>query len=172
VLQNGRDIQPADARAGTESVGPLAGDEIEAEFALPQGVVARFTSRGRLRAREGTWYLELVGSRRRARLLLGFDPPVYVCENTAWTETGRTEQWQRWPDDPGLREPPGQQAGANRRVVLDWLAAIREGRDPVCNGLAALQALEMVVAVYRAALEGRRVPLPLTERRHPLGGDA
>src|SRR5207247_954421 len=49
VLQDGRDITRADARQPTENIGPVAGDEIEAQFAFANGVHATFTSRAKLR---------------------------------------------------------------------------------------------------------------------------
>jgi predicted dehydrogenase len=58
---------------------------------------------------------------------------------------------------------------ANGRIVQDWLAAIREKREPVCSGQHAARAVEMVMAVYQAALEGKRVPFPLAQRSHALG---
>src|SRR5690349_5455945 len=44
VLQQGREITKADARAGTEPIGPVAGDEVYAQLAMPRGVNVSFTS--------------------------------------------------------------------------------------------------------------------------------
>ena len=51
----------------------------------------------------------------------------------------------------------------------DWLDAIQKDREPACSARAATKSLEMIMAVYHAALGGRRVSLPLEERGHPLG---
>ncbi len=59
---------------------------------------------------------------------------------------------------------------ANARLVDDWLEAIGRNRAPECSGHNAMKAIEMVMAVYQAALSAKRVPLPLTSRRHPLAG--
>jgi hypothetical protein len=48
------------------------------------------------------------------------------------------------------------------------LEAIEKKRQPVCSGFAGMKALEMIMAVYHAALSARRVPLPLADRTHPL----
>jgi hypothetical protein len=53
-------------------------------------------------------------------------------------------------------------------VVDDWLAEIRENREPVCSGYAAMKSLEMIHAVFAAGVTGARVALPLRNRRHPL----
>jgi predicted dehydrogenase len=59
---------------------------------------------------------------------------------------------------------------SNRRVVDDWLDAIEKNRQPECSGLNAAKAVEMVMAVYHAALGGARVKFPLAVRTHPLAG--
>jgi hypothetical protein len=38
----------------------------------------------------------------------------------------------------------------------------------VCSGRNAMKSLEMIMAVYHAALSGSRAKLPLTDRTHPL----
>jgi hypothetical protein len=53
-------------------------------------------------------------------------------------------------------------------VVDDWLAAIRENREPACSGTNAAKAVEMTMAVWRAGLSGGRVMLPLVERTDAL----
>jgi predicted dehydrogenase len=55
-------------------------------------------------------------------------------------------------------------------VVDDWLAAIRDDREPACSGEAATRSLEMIMAVYQSALSGGRATFPLTQRAHPLAG--
>jgi predicted dehydrogenase len=57
---------------------------------------------------------------------------------------------------------------ANKRVVDDWLAAIRDKREPICSGRQAMKSLEMIMAVFQAGLTGTRVTIPMNERRHPL----
>ena len=53
--------------------------------------------------------------------------------------------------------------------AMDWLMAIEERREPTCSGANGAKAVEMVMAVYQAHLSGRRVNLPLANRKHPLG---
>lgn len=76
----------------------------------------------------------------------------------------------RW-DVPGVAQPEGSTSdGAasdpkatstenHGRLVEDFLAAIRDGRDPLVTGEDALPSLELVKAAYRAAREGRTVAL-------------
>jgi predicted dehydrogenase len=171
VQQGGRDATIADARPATEEIGPVLGDEIEAQFAFDRGVFASFTSRAKLRDISGHWGLELVGSKGSARVLADIWPSVLVSSPAGkWSDTGRTDTWRALEDDPSAKATVAQRAGgpANARVVDDWLAAIREKREPACSGRNAAKAVEMVMAVWRAGLSGGRVALPLTERGHAL----
>lgn len=170
VLDHGRDLRADDGRQATEAIGPVGGDNIDAQFAFANGVMAFFTSRGDLRETTAHWGLELIGSKGVVRILLDIDPAVYVLRPGRWTPTGKTNRWDRLESDPTLNAPPNQRGfgAANRRVVADWLEAIRSEREPACSGRDAMKALEMIMAVYHAALSGGRVAFPLSERRHPL----
>jgi predicted dehydrogenase len=170
VLWKGRDITRADSRAATEDIGPVAGDEVEAQFGFSNGTHATFTSRARLQSNFGHWGFELIGARATVRVLADAYPLVHLLEPGKWEAGGRTDQWRPLPGDPGRNSSAAERSfgPANRRVVDDWLAAIRENREPACSGRKGMEALEMVMAVYHAALTGKRIPLPLPERRHPL----
>ena len=170
VLQDGHEITRGDARAATENIGPIAGDEIEAQFAFAHGVTATFASRAKLRSTVEHWGIELIGSKATVRILADIFPMVYLLRSSRWEESGRTEHWQRLENDPALNATPAERgvAAANRRVVGDWLEAIQKNREPICSGRAARQALEMVMAIYHAGLSSSRVTLPLKDRTHPL----
>ena len=170
VLQNGHEITLPDARAVTENIGPVAGDEIFAQFAFAQGVNARFTSRANNRETSGPMGLELVGSKGTIKVLLSIMPTIWERKSGAWTKQGQVNEWLPWKGDPTLTfsEAEKSVAAANRRVVDDWLAAIAENREPVCSGNAGMKALEMAMAVFAAGLSRERVYFPLKERKHPL----
>jgi predicted dehydrogenase len=170
VLHAGRELTRADARKVKEGIGPVAGDEVTAQFGFANGVNATFTSRKRLREQVGHWGIELIGSKTSARILCDVYPTVHMLKRGSWAAEGRTDQWQRFEGDPA--NVPASERGfgpANRRLVEDWLEAVEKNREPVCSGLNAMKSLEMVMAVYFAALNGARVALPLKERSHPLG---
>jgi len=171
ILHQGRDFVRSDARKVKEQIGPVGGDEIEAQFAFANGVFATFTSRSRLRESTAHWGIELVGSKASVRLLMDVVPRIFVMQPGQWTDAGRTDSWTRWMDDPGLALNAAEKGfgPANRRVVDDWLDAIRTDREPACSGRAGMKAVEMVMAVYEAGLSGKRVTFPLMNRSHPLG---
>ncbi len=170
ILHDGREFTRADARNVKEQIGLVGGTEIEAQFSFPKGVMASFTSRGALQQTAGQWGLELIGSKGVVRILMDVLPRVFLLDSGKWENSGKTDRWASLKDDPTLDFNTEQRGFglANRRVVDDWLEAIRTKREPQCSGRAAVLALEMVMAVYHAGLSGRRVPFPLTQRGHPL----
>ena len=166
VLQQGRDITPAEARTVTEQIGPVAGDQVYAQFGFGRGVTAAFHSRASLRDSVGHWGIEFTGSKGSARILADIAARVFVMKPTPWSDGGRADAWQ--PFNPPNLPPGGDTTAANRRVAEDWLAAIRTNGQPACSGHNAMKSLEMIMAVYQSALTGARVALPLKDRSHPL----
>jgi predicted dehydrogenase len=163
VLWKGRDITAADGRRVTDDVGLVAGDEVFARFAFGNGANVAFTSTARLRETAGPWGLEFLGSKGVARINCDIAPNVFVRRAAPWKPGGRTDQWE--PLDPALvKSAPGHNLGP----VGDWLEAIAQDREPECSGRNGAWAVEMVMAVYHAALSGRRVTFPLADRGHPL----
>jgi len=170
VSCQGHAITRADTRDATERIGPVAGDEIEAQFGFTHGITATFTSRGGLRETLGPWGLELLGTKGAVRILMDIDPRVLRRQRREMMPAGISEEWLPLEDDPTLRFAAAQRGTgpANRRVVEDWLDGIEHDREPQCSGRNAMKAIEMVMAVYAAGLSGKRVTLPLPQRVHPL----
>ena len=170
IRQGGREVTLADTRAASEDIGPMVGDEIDAMFAMEQGVNVRFTSRAKNAAASGPWGMELVGTKRSVRLLSDVFPQVLWLESGGVTLDGEVRTWRPRAGEPSVSATLTDRGfpAANRRVVDDWLAAIREEREPVCSGFAAMKSLEMIHAVFAAGISRGRVALPLVERGHPL----
>lgn len=59
----------------------------------------------------------------------------------------------------GAGAATGISHAGHRAQLADLLAAIEEGRQPLVTGEEARQALELILAVYRSAREGREVSL-------------
>lgn len=70
------------------------------------------------------------------------------------------------PEEPspagGLKENVSDVYGKGHKALYaDTAAAIRENRPPYIDGQAGRRALELVLAIYQSAAEGRPVKLPL-----------
>ena len=170
VLQEGHEITLRDAHAASEDIGPVAGDDIVAQFAFPNGVIASFTSRARNRGLAEPWSMELIGTKGAARILMDIAPRVYALKSGSWSAQGKSVEWRPLDKDPTLGLPAAEMSTgrANQRVVDDWLAAIAGNREPICSGYAGMKALEMAMAVFAAGLARQRIEFPLKNRQHPL----
>lgn len=166
VTQGGKEITKANARLTKDLVGPVAGDEVIAQFGFDHGVVGTFNSRAKLREAAGPWGLEIIGTKGSARVLTNVPAQVFVKNITPWNAEGHIDTWKR-PAGPVV---PSSFALANARLVDDLIVAIEERREPECSGQNAMKAIEMVMGVYQSALSHSRVVFPLTERSHPLIG--
>jgi predicted dehydrogenase len=162
VLWKGKDITIADGRLVKDNVGPVAGDQVFAQFAFANGVTATFTSVEKLRATTAHWGIEMHGSKGIARINCDISPNVFMRQPSPWKAEGKTDAWT--PLDASL----GQSPPSNLGPVADWLDAIAKNREPECSGINGAWAVEMVMGVYQAALSGQRVAFPLKVRTHPL----
>ena len=59
--------------------------------------------------------------------------------------------------------PPNVYGFGHTPLYRDVVLAIREGRKPLVDGEAGKRAVELVLAIYKSALEGRPVRLPLED---------
>lgn len=163
VRWQGRPLRATDRRQVKDNVGWVGGDEVSASFEFSRGVIGHFVSHAALRDTVGHWGLELHGSRGVARINSDTSPHVFLRQSSAWGAGGREEKWL--PIDPAklkvVPPPPLDPPG-------DWLAAVAQQREPECSGHNAAWAVEMVMGVYHAALQGTRIPFPLSSRSHPL----
>jgi UDP-N-acetyl-2-amino-2-deoxyglucuronate dehydrogenase len=80
--------------------------------------------------------------------------------NFVWTlpgEEGSVERWMAEEKASGLREMPDFHA----LQLRDFLAAVREGRDPAVTGEEGRKTVEIIQALYRSGREHAPVRLPL-----------
>ena len=76
-----------------------------------------------------------------------------------------TRQVARHPDD----ELDEQAEDAVVTMYRELLAARDQGREPPGSGAEGRWAFEMILGIYQSHREGgRRIDLPMPERRHPL----
>ncbi len=164
VLQQGRPITKSDARLVKDNVGLVAGDEVFATFAFPNGVNASFTSSGRLKETVGEWGIKILGSKGAARINCDVPALVFVRRGGKWSSAGRNDEWTPL-DAKDLRTV----AETRMNPVADWLEAIAKNREPECSGRNGALAVEMVIAIYQSGLAGGApVAFPLKARTHPL----
>ena len=171
ILQGGEPATLAQARPGGEGMGPVLGDQINAAYGLPRGVLGTF---GSCRARHGVgtrFGLSLFGSRGVAQLNTGSLPAVWFCDDPSWMPGKSKAKWVE-VTSAGLGKPETLKAAGlgagNVWIVQDLIEAIEKDRQPLGCMYDGRAALEMILAVYESHRRNAPVDLPLKNRRHPL----
>ena len=172
VTQNGAEITGENVRQATEPIGLIAGNQVSAMFAYPNGVHGYFASRAVADTdplRFGTW---IYGSKGVLFLPNGIYPGggLYVLRSPAWLPDAK-HQWETIEakldlTDLGIKN--GEHEIANALMVSDLVRAIETNGRPCCNEEDGRWTIEMVHSVYQAQKSGDRVKFPLADRRNPL----
>jgi predicted dehydrogenase len=173
VTQGGRPACREDVQNGSEGIGPLAGDSVEAVFGLKSGAVAHFASRRLAAAQPTRFGLTIHGSRGLLEMHTGYLPPVHLLEDPSWSP-GRTGS--RWLEvtSAGIGKPEPLKDtglhGGNLLIARDLIQAIEKDSQPLGSAYAARAATEMIAAVFESHRQGGPVELPLENRDNPLLG--
>jgi len=172
VQQNGRPVGPQDVSPGNEGIGPLAGDEVHAQYQLEGGVTGYFDSIRRAKGNPSRFGLRVFGTEGVLELHnTGFLPDVRFLPDSSWSPGRTGVQWMS-VSSAGLGKPEpltdgGLHAG-NVTAAKDLIAAVQENRQPVSNIYEARRATEMIVAVFESHRQGRPATFPLKNRQNPL----
>jgi len=178
VTRNGRPIERADAYDPADHNGLVAGDSSDAMYGFDNGVVGYLTTVRNQHVRGERWGITLVGT--EATLAIRF-----FNDNCSMSKL-RISRSHHVPEEGGEFHlvdvapepvPPGSPpldtgfppARGNRQAAWDLMRAAEEGREPLASGRDGRWSLEMALGIYASHFAGRRLALPLADRRHPLG---
>jgi predicted dehydrogenase len=164
VKQDGRDVVKGDTRPTSEPLGPVAGDTIAAMYGFPKDVHGYFESPPNLRRSPERFSMEIYGeagmiTSRSVRDVMLFEGPILNPAKAHQWKPITTDEWDAVRDKGHW---------CSQQLVLDLLRSIEEDQELYSSGKNARWVLEMVQSVYASHLAKARVPLPLTERAHPL----
>jgi len=175
IGQGGRPITRADATAGPEGIGPIAGDSINAMFGLADGPIGFFASDREAGLKQPNFGLTIVGTKGAIHIRPDHVPQAYLREAPLW-RVDKDFPWKPIGAE-GVESPPvnvsdvdraAERAGWGRRAAADLVDAIAEDREPETGMYAGRTVLEMTTAVYASALSGTRVTWPMTAGGNPL----
>ena len=165
VTVNGKPVTRADVYEGNEGIGPLAGDHIEASYRFKNGVAGYFASRRNQRGNPSRFGVKVFGS--LGVIEFSSHNEFYILKNASWSTSRGDGQWLPISSYANSDEVQSKPQG-NEAAVLDLMAAIETGRQPISNIYNARAATEMIAAVFESHRVGRPVTFPLQNRRNPL----
>ena len=172
VLQNSKRVTSNDVKPGTEGIGPLAGDKINAMYVMDDGVTGYFAShRNTTAGRPWRFGLQIFGSRGVIEVLTGYIPEAQYLPDASWSPGRSDKQWVPITS-AGISkpEPLSDQTNHDGNVAAcrDLINAIEEDRQPEASIFEARQTVEMIAAVFESHRVSKPVSLPLTTRENPL----
>lgn len=172
VLVGDRPVTKADARAPSEPVGVVAGDNLTATFGFADGVLGFFESRKNV-AQSGKSPFGMLLECKQATVAIRqgevyvYPAPCLLPETSLEWEKVWIEDWHFYPDH--MPRPMADRfLRGNKILVRDLVEAIQQGHKPLSSGADARWALEMIQGVYQSHLADKPVSFPLTPREHPL----
>lgn len=169
VTLAGRPITKADMADGPEGIGPIAGDSVAAMFGLADGPIGFFASVRDAGLKQPNFGLTVAGTQGAIHIRPDHVPHAYLRAAPLW-RVDKDFPWK--PIGPeGLDSPlpesdvdrAAERAAWGRRAAADLVDAILEDREPETGMYAGRRTVEMTVAIYAAALSGRRIEWPLPQ---------
>jgi predicted dehydrogenase len=171
VTSKGKAIAKRDVVDGSEGLGPLAGDAVDARFQFSDGVTGYFASHRGQEGKRSRFGLQIFGSKGVVEYLTGYLPPVFFLADPAWSPGRSGAKWQKVTSaGVGVAEPDkaGGIPNGNIAAINDLIASIEDNRQPLCSVYEARATIEMIMGVFESQRLGKPVDLPLENRKHPL----
>ena len=173
VLLKGKPVVKADVKDGAEGVGPLAGDEVHARFEMDRGYPFFFDSAVNPDAKGAGFGLQVIGTKGVIDLRTDREPLAHLIEGNPFTPTKEPRAWVPVTSGGVGKPEPVASTGADVASHLiagrDLLAAMKDHRAPLCDGVAGATTVEMICAVFEShRMGGQRVTFPLKTRGNAL----
>ena len=167
IQSNGKTATVDDIREPSEPIGPIIGDRIHATFGFPEGRYGHFDTMKTNDGNGGRFGLTVYGTKGVITMRWGTLPDIYVLHDPSWAPGGRDAQWQPLPG------APDQSAGQSLEeryftITQDLVGTMGTDKTPEVSLQDGRLVQEMTHAVFAAHAAGKRVQLPLVDRRHPL----
>jgi predicted dehydrogenase len=170
-----RDVTLADRREGREPVGPIAGDSAAVTIGFDHGVRGFWNSTADLNQHGRSIYglivqceKALINMRTWGEVFLYRAPVVAPEDGTLAWEKIWVESWHFTPEHK-VRSLKDYIQRGNQTLIRELVHAIEKGTEPPASLGTAVLVTEIIQGAYASHFaEGKRLAIPLQERRHPL----
>lgn len=171
VMQAGKPVIKSDVKDGAEGIGPLAGDHVQASYALSKGVTGYFASRKGMAGKPTRFAIQVFGSKGVIELESGYGVKADLLRDGGWSPNRSGAKWETITSD-GIGKPEsrkdGTYEGGHVAAIADLIDAIEKDRETKCSARDATAIIEMIAAVFESHRVGKPVELPLKTRANPL----
>ena len=171
VRVGGELAQRKDVIDGNEGLGPIAGDQLEAQYHFANNIEGYFASKRNAGGSQNRFALQIFGSKGMIEVPTGYMQAAGILRDATWSPYRSGKTWETITSGgigkPELRRDTRYE-DAHVEALRDLGACIREQRSPKCNGAMGRRIVEMIAAVYAAHAARAEVSLPLANRANPL----
>ena len=171
IRSNGHSVTREDIKPGAEGIGPLTGDELYARYSMGDGSTAYFNSVRNQGGNPRRYGLQIYGSQGVLELIEGTLPSVTFLADSSWSPGRTGKAWQRVSSN-GIGKPEtlsdDKYKARHTLAILDFIDAIENERQPLCNMHEGRWITEMIAGVFESHRVGNTVDLPLKTRVNPL----
>ena len=169
-----RDVTLADKHEGREPVGPIAGDSAAVMIGFDNGVRGFWNSTANLN-RHGSIYGLLIQC-EQAIICMRTRGEVFIYPSPAIEPENDQRAWEKvWVDNwhftPEHKPAPLNDyiLRGNHTLVRELVAAIEHDTEPTASLRDAVLVTEIIQGTYASHLAGgKRLLIPLADRKHPL----
>jgi predicted dehydrogenase len=168
ITQNGEPATAADVRDASEPIGPVVGNRLHAMYGFQKGIAGHFDSMKTKEPGE-RWGLDLYGNRGIITIRQKVVPTISWLDDASWAPGISGKTWQPVPGLPDFKIED-ESRERHKYIVDELLLAIEENRAPAVSLRDSLLAHEMIQAAFQSHFDGKRLPIPLEKRTHPLLG--
>jgi predicted dehydrogenase len=172
VRENGQPITKANVKPGAEGIGLLAGDHIQASFAMPNSITGYFGSRRNMAGNPSRFAVQVFGSKGIIELESSYLARAELLRDASWSPGRSGSKWETITSAGiGLPEPrtDGTYEGGHIAAINDLLDGVEKHQDTKCTPRDATAIIEMIAAIFESQRVGTPVSLPLKTRANPLG---
>ncbi|MEW4451731.1 Gfo/Idh/MocA family oxidoreductase [Bremerella sp. JC817] len=173
MLQDGKPVTSGDVKNGAEGLGPLAANELHAQYLMGNGVTAYYDSVANDGTKGNGYCFQIIGSQGVVTWHIDRDPAAHFTPGNPFDPALPPRKW--WPiTSAGVNKPETdpkliQSVHNHVRAGIDLIAAIDEDRAPICDIHEGATTIEMICGVFASHCQnGQRVALPLKNRGNAL----
>jgi predicted dehydrogenase len=171
-----RDATLADKHEGREPIGPIVGDSVAVMIGFDHGVRGFWNSTANL-DRHGVIY-GLTIQCEQATICMRTRGEVFIYPGPAIEPENDQRAWQKvwvesWHFTPEHQPAPLNDylLRGNQVLVHELVAAIEHDTEPTASLRDAIQVTEIIQGAYASHFAaGKRLAIPLIDRKHPLEG--
>ena len=168
IYRDGRPAGVDDIMEATEmsskdrDSGLVMGDRAVGHYGFSDGVLGEIHFLGHEETCNANYGVDIIGTAGQLAVRCSRQPGLWHLPRPQEGNPGDFGDWRQI-------ELPATGLSANSMMYLELMQAHTEGVEPSASGAKGREAFEMILGLYLSHRDGgRRVELPLAQRRHPL----